>query len=233
MATLLIQNSQLNYEVALQVALSAGAIKDPQSLVALENVLDTFGSKTYVHDAAISGLTEREDEFKTHLNSRHISFQEKLANVGRKTTIINGRGKLSASDKKRFDAGKKLYHARAGCFGCHGPTGEGQGQGNMVPPLVKSEWVVGDPQRLAKIMLHGLTGEITVNKKKYNSPMVMPGLGQNTSFTDDDLADLATYIRNDWGNKASAVSGKVFKDTRTKTKDRTMLYSSKELLKGK
>jgi mono/diheme cytochrome c family protein len=63
--------------------------------------------------------------------------------------------------------------------------------------------------------------------------MVMPGLGQNTSFTDDDLADLATYIRNDWGNKASAVSSKVFKDTRATTKNRTMLYSSKELLKDK
>jgi mono/diheme cytochrome c family protein len=103
----------------------------------------------------------------------------------------------------------------------------------MVPPLVQSEWVLGSPQRLAKIMLHGLTGEITVNKKKYNSPMVMPGLGQNTTFSDEDLASVATYIRNDWGNKANAVSGKVFKDTRTKTKDRTMLYSSKELLKGK
>ena len=209
MATLLIQNSQLNYEVALQVALSAGAIKDPQSLVALENVLDSFGSKTYVHDAAISGLTEREDEFKTHLNSRHISFQEKLANVGRKTNIINAREKLSALDKKRFDAGKKLYHARAGCFGCHGPTGEGQG--NMVPPLVQSEWVLGSPQRLAKIMLHGLTGEITVNKKKYNSPMVMPGLGQNTTFSDEDLASVATYIRNDWGIKQTLYRVKCLK----------------------
>jgi putative membrane-bound dehydrogenase-like protein len=231
MAALLIKHSQLSYEVALQVALSAGAIKDPQSMVALEKVLDKFGSQAYIFDAAISGLTGREDEFKKHLKFRHMTFQDKLATLALKKVSASGRQRLSASDKKRFDAGKKLYHSGAGCFGCHGSSGEGQG--SMVPPLTNSEWVVGDEQRLAKIMLHGLAGEITVNNKKYVSPMVMPGLGQNTTFTDEDLASIATYIRNDWGNKAKVISSNIFKNVREKTKNRSMLYSEKELLKKK
>jgi len=231
MAELLKEHSQSDYQVAIQVALSAGAIKSPESLVALKQVLDTFGSKTYIQEAAISGLTARETEFKILLNNEHSDFQTLLATVGTKTIVVDGRAALSKAAQQQFDAGKKLYHAGAGCFGCHGPTGEGQD--NMGPPLVNSEWVVGDATRLAKVILHGLTGEISVNGKKYNPTMVMPGLSQNTDFTDENLAAVATYIRNDWGNTAKPISSKLFQETRAKTQAQAMPYSAKELTLSK
>ena len=38
-----------------------------------------------------------------------------------------------------------------------------------------------------------------------------------------------TYVRNTWGNKASAVSADLVKKTRSQTKDRTDPYTDKEL----
>ena len=99
----------------------------------------------------------------------------------------------------------------------------------MGPPLVKSEWVNESKERLAKVMLHGLYGPITVNKKKYNTPMPMPGLGANPMFKDKDLAAIATFIRNHFGNKSGAVTESLFKKVRKETSARATPYAVKEL----
>jgi mono/diheme cytochrome c family protein len=57
-------------------------------------------------------------------------------------------------------------------------------------------------------MLKGLNGEIEVNGKKYNQEM--PGFAH---LEDSDLAEILTFIRNQFGNKASAViPGEVFEE---------------------
>ena len=53
--------------------------------------------------------------------------------------------------------------------------------------------------------MHGLMGEIEVNGVKYNGAMVAPGMPMG-SLTDKQIADVLTYIRNEWGNSATAVS---------------------------
>jgi len=228
MASLLVQNATNNYEVALQVALSAGAVQDSQSLVALKTVLDKFSSKKYIREAAISGLTGRETEFRELIGDyKDKKFMGMLSKVGVKKKVVDGRKKLDSKGKKIFDAGKELYHGRATCFGCHSPKGEGMP--NMGPPLVKSEWVTGSQERLAKVMLHGLMGPIKVNNKVYKTPMIMPGLGANASFKDSDLAAIATYIRNEWGNTAGVVKASVFKTVREQTKARNTPYNAKDL----
>ena len=50
-------------------------------------------------------------------------------------------------------------------------------------------------------MLHGLTGTVTVNGKDYNS--VMPPMSQ---LTDDEVANILTYVLNSWGNPGGRVS---------------------------
>jgi mono/diheme cytochrome c family protein len=58
----------------------------------------------------------------------------------------------------------------------------------------------------------------------------MPGLFQNTSITDENLADISTYIRNEWTNKAPPVSPELFKKLRAETKDRSgRPYTAAEL----
>jgi mono/diheme cytochrome c family protein len=86
------------------------------------------------------------------------------------------------------------------CTGCHGMNGEG---GPIGPPLANSDWVNGPISNLIRIQLRGLTGPITVSGKEYNFPVPMAPLA---SQTDEEIAAVLTYVRNSFGNKASAVT---------------------------
>lgn len=89
------------------------------------------------------------------------------------------------------------------CFACHQPTG--LGMPNMFPPLAGSDWVTAPkPDRLIRLVLQGYTGPITVNGKPFTS--VAPLMPPQATLTDQQIADVLTYVRNSWGNKATAVS---------------------------
>ncbi|MFM2197856.1 MAG: hypothetical protein RLZZ505_1288 [Verrucomicrobiota bacterium] len=85
------------------------------------------------------------------------------------------------------------------CGACHGQNGEG---GPAGPPLAGSEWVTGPISNLIIIQLRGLKGPITVAGKEYNFPAGMTPMAYQT---DEQIAGVLTYIRNSFGNKASAV----------------------------
>lgn len=104
----------------------------------------------------------------------------------------------AAIDPKVMEAGKVAY---ALCAACHGA--EGAGTPNLVPPLAKSEWVNGPVENPIRIVLRGLEGPITVAGTEYNLPAPMAALPH---FTDDQIAAVLTYVRNSFGNKASAVT---------------------------
>lgn len=86
------------------------------------------------------------------------------------------------------------------CGACHGMNGEG---GPIAPPLANSEWVTGPVSNLIRIQLRGLQGPITVAGKEYNFPAGMAALSYQT---DEQIAAVLTYVRNSFGNKASAVT---------------------------
>ena len=115
------------------------------------------------------------------------------------------------------------------CFACHGA--DAKGMPNIGPPIANSEWVTGDKDILLKIMLKGLSGPITVAGKKYNPPLPMPGLGANPMFKDADLAAIATYIRNHYGNKASVVTESDVAAVRKATASKGNEYTAEELKK--
>lgn len=103
-----------------------------------------------------------------------------------------------------LEAGAKLYSQH--CLTCHGP--EGKGAVDMIPPLSQTDWVTGDKGRLIRVMLMGLSGEITVNDLQYNQEM--PAYDH---LSDQEIADLLTFIRNEFGNKSGAViAGEVFEE---------------------
>lgn len=91
--------------------------------------------------------------------------------------------------------GEKTY---AKCKGCHGGSGEGDGQ--KFPPLAGSEWVTGSTEQLSMIILNGLKGKITVKGKVWdeNMPSQMP-------LNKTDLAAVMTYVRNSFGNETGDV----------------------------
>ena len=117
--------------------------------------------------------------------------------------------------------GQKIYTTR--CASCHQVNG--QGVTGVFPPLAGVDWVTGDPTRLARVVMHGLTGPITVNGQKYNG--AMPPWG--TFLKDDEMAALLTYIRSSWGNKASAVTAEQVQAIREAHKARKTPWTEKEL----
>ncbi|MEO5713482.1 MAG: c-type cytochrome [Luteolibacter sp.] len=99
-------------------------------------------------------------------------------------------------DPAQMEIGKAQFLV---CGACHGQNGEG---GPIAPPLAGSEWVKGPVSNLIRIQLRGLQGPITVVGKEYNMPAGMAALSYQT---DEQIAGVLTYIRNSFGNKASAV----------------------------
>lgn len=95
--------------------------------------------------------------------------------------------------------GKKSYEAVCGT--CHG--NDGLGKPGQAPSLAGSEWVVAKGHnRLAHIPLAGISGPIQVGGKDWN--MAMAAMG--AALSDADLANVLTYIRGSWGNKAGEVT---------------------------
>jgi mono/diheme cytochrome c family protein len=92
--------------------------------------------------------------------------------------------------------GAKIYSK---CSGCHG--GNGRGDGANYPSLAGSDWVIGDSQKLAMVILNGLQGP-TSTGKVYGAG-VMPA--QGAGMTAEDLAGIMTYLRNSFGNATGDV----------------------------
>jgi mono/diheme cytochrome c family protein len=86
------------------------------------------------------------------------------------------------------------------CLTCHQP--DGNGVRSQFPPLAGNELVTGPADTLIRIVLSGLEGPITVKGLQYGT-QIMPA--QNY-LTDQQIAEVLSYIRNAWGNKADAVA---------------------------
>lgn len=110
------------------------------------------------------------------------------------------------------------------CVACH--QANGGGVPGVFPPLAGSEWVLGDPERLAHIPLHGIQGKLTVKGTAYNG--MMPVFGELLS--DGELAAVLTYIRSQWGNKVGPVTEETVKKVREATKDKVTPYNGDEEL---
>lgn len=198
-----------------------GPLATPAAWDKLAKLVIASGKNPLVAGAAFSGLDHHELDFKKAHGEqiKHKDFLTWLDKGASNKGPSKTAGELlKGPDAEAFARGKALYNGEAACFGCHGLAGEGVP--NLGPPLDGSEWVTGSPEVFAKILLHGLTGPITVGGKKYVSPADMPGLFQNPAMTDAALADIATYVRNEWSNQAPPVKADVFSKTREATKER-------------
>jgi mono/diheme cytochrome c family protein len=93
--------------------------------------------------------------------------------------------------------GNQLY--KKYCMSCH--QADGGGVRGMFPPLTGNEKVTGVSDEIIRIVLFGMEGPIVVNGRNYNQPMP-----PQSYLSDKQIADILTYIRSSWENKASAVS---------------------------
>jgi mono/diheme cytochrome c family protein len=197
-----------------------GSLGTQKALEALAALLKDESKTRFVREAAVSGLRGHEAEFAKLADPKDKALLTWL-DQGAKNAVAKGPvgPALKGEELASFNRGKALFAGEAVCFSCHGP--DGGGVTALGPPLDGSEWVTGKPETLINIMLHGMTGPVTVAGVNYKPTADMPSLGMNPMFTDQKLADIATYVRNEWDNKASAVTEQTVKKQREATKDRT------------
>jgi len=92
---------------------------------------------------------------------------------------------------KSIERGKEVYATH--CMNCHMVDGKGT---DIFPPVAKTDYLKKPAKTLINIILQGQSGEILVNKKKYDA--LMPA---QAYLDDEQVADVLNYIRNSWGNK--------------------------------
>ena len=117
--------------------------------------------------------------------------------------------------------GKKNYMMI--CIACHQPTG--MGLPAVFPPLTKSPYVNGSPERFASIILKGNAGPFTVDGKPFNQ--IMPG--QEAALTDEKIAAVMTFVRANFGNTSGPVTAEVVAAARKKFTDRKTPWTQAEL----
>lgn len=134
---------------------------------------------------------------------------------------------LEGGDAKRFLQGAEIYEREGHCATCHQPDGKGLPDVGF-PPLADTQWALGDPDRLIKLTLKGLMGPIEVKGKAY--PGVVPMTPFGGLLKDDELAAVLTYVRNAFGNKASAIRPGHVRRVREEVEDMTGMYNPADLL---
>ena len=128
---------------------------------------------------------------------------------------------LTTTEQQLFDTGRQVYTTL--CAACH--QANGQGMDSLAPALADSDWVIGKPDLLPRIVLHGLAGPIKVNGRTW--AFEMPPLG--AALSDEQIAGVVTYIRREWEHTASPVSVETVKAIRAEHKERTKAWTAEEL----
>jgi mono/diheme cytochrome c family protein len=120
--------------------------------------------------------------------------------------------------------GTQIFASR--CASCHQATGAGLP--GVFPPLAGSEWVNGEPKQVARILLLGVTGKITVAGSTFNGSM--PAFG--TTLSDEEIAVVASHVRSSFGNKSSPITADLVKSERTALGNRTTPWAGEDELKN-
>jgi mono/diheme cytochrome c family protein len=106
-------------------------------------------------------------------------------------------------------SGKSIYVKY--CLTCH--QADGGGVPNMNPPLIKTSYVLGDKTRLIKVVLNGFSENVDIDGESYSN--IMPA---HDFLKDKEIADVLTYVRKSFTNKAGSISTAQVKTVRAANK---------------
>jgi putative membrane-bound dehydrogenase-like protein len=190
--------------VAKQYAMSLLRVQHPQADALIKAALDAKPQNTvlpgFVKALKQSALMAKADKLKPkHLDGRYA---------------VN------------YLKGKEMY--QQACIACHADDGKGtpapEGEGlTLAPPLKGSARLLADKSVPIHIVLKGLVGAHADGKTYPNE------MATFAWFDDDTLAQLLTYARNDWGNKAPPVDVKDVRELRKTLESRTTPYTFAEI----
>jgi mono/diheme cytochrome c family protein len=147
-------------------------------------------------------------------------FKSTVVWPGKPGVVVPATKALTNEEQMLFDNGRQTYAGL--CAACHQPTGKGLE--GLAPPLAESEWVLGEPDRIVKVVMHGLRGPIKVKGMTYSYDMPAAGF-----LTDEQIAGVLTYIRREWDHEASPVTVDLVKKIREENKGRTDAWTEADL----
>ncbi|MFT5128665.1 MAG: putative membrane-bound dehydrogenase-like protein [Rhodothermales bacterium] len=198
--------------VRRQVLLALATSRHPAAFDLMERMVEMHLDSEVMYLAGMTALHKHESPFidslrdgsafagiadsATRLQARR-RWQAGIASWTGKSAPITD---LSIAEIAQVDRGAQIYNQL--CVSCHGADGIGVQPPEglpLAPPLVDSPRVVGEKEQLVRILMHGLTGE--VDGKGYAGGIMAP-MGDND---DEWIADVLTYIRQEWSNTAPAI----------------------------
>lgn len=224
---LLAENNEI-IDLYLAFSLNSWLKTGDNSLMSiLAQIEKKYVDKRVFQEAIVSSLAGKEAQYlntqnpsdllKNNLTTAISNHQKKELNsiFVKEVNVVDNRTK-----------GLQLF--RTICGACHGA--DGKGIQDLAPPLKDSEYINGSMKRLASILLHGLSGPISVNGKQYQLNNEMPGLANNKDLSDEDIADIIRYTQNAFAKDGKNISANDVKKMRERKPVGGGLFNEKQLL---
>lgn len=152
-----------------------------------------------------------------YLASSNLSNQPELGDSRTMADLTAQAGSTTGT----IDGGQ-IYAAQ--CVACH--QAGGIGLPGVFPPLAASEWVTSKGAVVVQILLHGISGSLTVKGAVYKGEM--PTF--KDKLNDAEIAAVLTYVRSNFGNAAGKVDAALVKTEREASKDRTLPWNGDDEL---
>jgi nitrite reductase (NO-forming) len=190
---------QRNVQTTLIPAGGAVAVefkaKVPGSYVLVDHSIFRAFNKGALAILKVDGAEDKKIYSGKELDAVYLGDRSQ-PNLNAVTVATKAAAAGTLTQEEQINAGKELFAGT--CSVCHQPNGAGLP--GVFPPLAKSDYLAADTKRAIGVLLHGLTGKVTVNGTEYNS--VMPPMNQ---LNDDEVANILTYVLNSMGNAGGRV----------------------------
>lgn len=222
--------AQNNEKIDLYLAFSVNSwlkISEETFLPILSQIEKRYTEKKVFQEAITSSLEGKEELYlKTQSPNAILKTNLTLALNNHQKKELNP---IFVKEKNVVDNRTKgLQLFRTVCSACHGA--DGKGIQDLAPPLKGSEYIDGSMKRLASIILHGLSGPITVNGKLYQLNNEMPGLATNKDISDQDIADIIRFTQNAFAKEGKNITVEEVKKLRDRKPAGGGLFNEKQLL---
>jgi glucose/arabinose dehydrogenase/mono/diheme cytochrome c family protein len=159
------------------------------------------------------GLAEGPDGSLYIVDSQHgrvwriLYYENGIPGYGKEEVSVPHEPHIEKGIDESLTGGKQVYDMY--CMVCH--MSNGKGAPGMNPPLIDTEYVLGDKERLIKIVLNGLSEPIEIKGEFYQNIMA-----PHAYLSDEQIADVLTFVRKSWGNDASPVTAAEVAQVRAK-----------------
>ena len=174
-------------------AIAEFKVEVPGSLILVDHALFRTFNKGALAMLNVEG-PENKEVFAGQTSTK--IYLPEGANAQEMPSDVTQTASVANNKDQRIKLGKIVYAQN--CQACH--QAEGQGIKGAFPPLADSDYLNADVNRSIGVVAHGLEGQIKVNGELYNSTM------PKISLTDEEIANVLTYVYNNWGNKGGEIT---------------------------